>query len=88
MASQAQQHQDCTNRFIALAHEMKDEGVDPAMVNGALMTASGIYATFVAAGNNGTLEATGVKKVVDLYQNTLEKFQQIKKNELMKQNFS
>lgn len=88
MASQEQQHQDCTNRFIALANEMKDEGVDPAMVNGALMTASGIYATFVAAGNNGTLEATGVKKVVDLYQNTLEKFQQIKKNELMKQNFS
>ncbi len=28
---------------------MKDEGVDPSLVNGALMTASGIYATVVAA---------------------------------------
>ena len=88
MASQEEKHQDCTNRFIALANEMKSEGVDPALVNGALMTASGIYATFVATGNNGTLEASGVKKVVDLYQNTLERFQQIKKNELMKQSFS
>lgn len=88
MASQEKQHQDCTNRFIALANEMKDQDIDPALVNGALMTASGIYATFVAAGNNGSLEASGVKKVVDLYQNTLEKFQQIKKNELMKQSFS
>ena len=88
MAIQELKHPDCTNRFIALANEMKDEGIDPALVNGAMMTASGIYATFLAAGNNGTLESTGVKKVVDLYQNTLEKFQQIKKNELMKQTFS
>lgn len=88
MASQEEQHQDCTNRFIALANEMKSEGVDPTLVNGALMTASGIYATFIATGNDGALEASGVKKVVDLYQNTLERFQQIKKNELMKQSFS
>ena len=88
MASQEEQHQDCTNRIIALANEMKSEGINPALINGALMTASGIYATYVATGNNGALEASGVKKVVDLYQNTLERFQQIKKNELMKQNFS
>lgn len=86
--STQEQHQECTNRFIALANQMKDEGVDIALVSGALMTASGIYATFIAAGNNGTLEASGVKKVVDLYQNTLERFQQVKKDELMKKSFS
>lgn len=87
MADQEQQHQDCTNRFIALANQMKDEGVDTARVSGALMTASGVYATFLAAGNNGTLEPSGVKKVVDLYQNTLERFQEVKKNALINQTF-
>lgn len=88
MNATEQQHQDCTNRIIELANKLKDEGVEPALVSGALMTASGIYATYVAAGNDGTLEASGVKKVTDLYQNTLEKYQQIKKNELMKKSFS
>lgn len=84
MTEQHQQHQDCTNRFIELANKMKSEGVEPALVSGALMTASGIYATYLAAGNEGTLEPSGVQKVTNLYQNTLEKYQQIKKNELMK----
>ena len=88
MSTREQQHQDCTNRFIELANRMKDEGVDPALVNGALMTASGIYATYVAAGVDGALEPSGVKKVVDLYENTLEKFQNIKKNEQMKKRFN
>jgi hypothetical protein len=81
---QEKQHQYCTNRFIELANELKDEKVDPALVSGALMTASGIYATYVAAGNNGTLEASGVDKVVELYRRTLDHFQQVKKAELMK----
>lgn len=84
MKSQEEQHQACTNRFIDLANEMKNEGVDPALVSGALMMASGIYATYIAAGPHGALEATGVRKVSDLYRNTLERFQQIKKNEQMK----
>lgn len=88
MNAKEQQHQDCTNRFIELANKLKEEGVEPALVSGALMTASGIYATYVAAGNNGTLEASGVKKVTELYQNTLEKYQHIKKNDLMKKSFS
>ena len=87
MADQEQQHQDCTNRFIALANKMKDEGVDTALVSGALMTASGVYATFLAAGNEGTLEPSGVKKVVDLYQNTLERYQEVKKNALINKTF-
>jgi len=81
---QEKQHQYCTNRFIELANELKDEKVDPALVSGALMTASGIYATYVAAGNNGTLEQSGIDKVVALYRRTLEHFQQAKKDELMK----
>jgi hypothetical protein len=81
---QEKQHQYCTNRFIELANQLKDEKIDPALVSGALMTASGIYATYVAAGNNGTLESSGVDKVVGLYRRTLEHFQQAKKDELMK----
>ena len=84
MNEQEKQHQYCTNRFIELANQLKDEKVDPALVSGALMTASGIYATFVAAGNNGILEKSGVDKVVDLYRRTLEQFQKIKKAELTK----
>ena len=84
MNEQEKQHQYCTNKFIELANELKNEKIDPALVSGALMTASGIFATFVAAGNEGTLERSGVDKVVDLYRRTLEHFQTIKKNELMK----
>ncbi len=82
MSEQEQQHQDCTNRFIELANEMKDEGVDPALVSGALMTGSAIYATYVAAGNDGALEPGGVEKVTQLYKRTLEHFQRIKKAQL------
>jgi hypothetical protein len=67
---------------------MKDEGVEPELVSGAMMTASAIYATFVAAGNDGTLEPTGVKKVADRYQHILDRYQNFKKNELMKKTFS
>jgi hypothetical protein len=84
LSTEQEQHQDCTNRFIELANQMKSEGVDTSLVSGSLMTASGIYATYLAAGNDGTLEPSGVQKVVALYENTLEKYQQIKKNQLMK----
>ena len=84
MKEQEKQHQYCTNRFIELANQLKDEKIDPALVSGALMTASGIYATFVAAGNSGTLESSGIEKVVGLYQRTLEHYQKVKKDELMK----
>ena len=80
-----EKHQYCTNQFIELANRLKDEKIDPALVSGALMTASGIYATYVAAGNKGALEPSGVNKVVDLYRRTLEQFQTIKKNQLVNQ---
>jgi hypothetical protein len=80
-----EQHKKCTNRFIELANQLKDEQIDPTLVSGALMTASGIYATYVAAGNQGVLEPSGVDKVVDLYRRTLEHFQRVKKSELESQ---
>jgi len=52
------------------------------MVSGALMTASGISATYVAAGNKGALNPSGVEKVVDMYRRTLEHHQRIKRKEL------
>ena len=80
-----EKHQYCTNQFIELANRLKDEKIDPSLVSGALMTASGIYATYVAAGNEGALEPSGVQKVVDLYRRTLEHYQKIKKTQLLKQ---
>lgn len=84
MSEQEKQHTYCTNKFIELANELKDENIDPALVSGALMTASGIYATFLAAGNDGALESGGVDKVTELYRRTLEHYQHVKKNQLMK----
>ena len=77
--SERESHMYCTNKFIELANELKEEGIDVTLVNGALMTASGIYATYIAAGNEGALEASGVDKVVDLYRRTLEHHQSVKK---------
>lgn len=74
-----EKHRYCTNKFIELANQMKDEKIDPSLVSGSLMTASGIYATFVAAGNQGALEPSGVDKVVALYRRTLEHHQDVKK---------
>jgi hypothetical protein len=74
-----EKHRYCTNKFIELANQLKDEKIDPNLVSGALMTASGIYATFTAAGNQGALEPSGVDKVVALYRRTLEHLQEVKK---------
>lgn len=80
--TQGEQHKYCTNRFIELANQLKNENIDTTLISGALMTASGIYATYVAAGNQGALEPSGVDKVVDLYRRTLEHHQQVKRAQL------
>jgi hypothetical protein len=82
LVEEQEQHRYCTNKFIELANQLKDEKIDPALVSGALMTASGIYATFVAAGNQGALEPSGVDKVVAVYRRTLEHHQNVKKAQL------
>ena len=81
----AAKHKYCTNKFIELANQLKDEGQDATMVSGSLMTASGIYATYVAAGNNGALNPPGVDKVVAMYRRTLEHHQRVKSIQLGKE---
>lgn len=78
-----ERHQQCTQRFIDLANEMKDEEIDIRLISAALMSASGIYATYTAAGNAGALEPTGVDKVVAVYRQTLEHIQRRKKDEAL-----
>ncbi|NOQ63037.1 MAG: DUF3144 domain-containing protein [Methyloprofundus sp.] len=68
-----------SERFITLANEMKNEGKEQQMVNAALMSASGIYATYTAAGNEGGLNPTGIDKVVAVYKANLENVQKLKK---------
>ena len=85
MSDYEEQHRYCTNKFIELANQLKDEKVDPALVSGALMTASGVYATYVAAGNQGVLQPSGVDKVVAMYRRTLEHHQKAMKTHLQAQ---
>ena len=73
-----QEYSVLSGRFIALANEMKNEGKDQQMVNAALMSASGIYATYTAAGNEGGLTPSGVDKVVSVYKVNLENVQKLK----------
>ncbi len=66
-------------RFITLANQMKDEGKSIQMINASLMSASGIYATYTTAGDDGGLTESGVEKVVAVYKQNLESVQKIKK---------
>ena len=70
-----------SERFIALANEMKNEGKDQQMVNAALMSASGVYATYTAAGNDGGLTSSGVNQVVAVYKANLESVQKLKQQQ-------
>ena len=77
-----EKHKYCTNKFIELANKLKKEDIEIVMVSGSLMTASCIYATYVAAGNNGALESSGIDKVIQIYRRTLEHHQVVKKAKL------
>ena len=79
-----EKHNHCTHKIIDLANELAKEGIDPKLVSGALMAASGIYATFIAAGNTGGLEPSGVDKIVTMYRKNLEHIQKRKKEEAEK----
>ena len=80
-----EKHAYCTNKFIKLANELKNKDIENVMVSGSLMTASCIYATYVAAGNNGVLDSSGVDQVVQLYRRTLEHHQLFKKAQVQEQ---
>lgn len=77
----AEHHHEIMNRFIDLANTAKEEGVGTHVVSAALMTASAVYASYVAAGNEGGLHDTGVDKIVDAYRHQMEQVQAMKKAE-------
>ena len=77
----AQQHDTCMRRFIALANEMRDSGVEASTVSWALMTASGIYSTYSVAGNDGGLTESGIDRVTEAYKRNLTSIQRAKKNQ-------
>jgi hypothetical protein len=76
---QGAQHDEAMRRFIALANELNEGGVPSNVVSWALMTASGIYATYSVAGNQGGLTEAGVEKVADAYRKNLANIQAVKK---------
>jgi len=67
------------DRFVAVANELKDEGNGTDLVNAAFMLASGTYATYLAAGNEGYLKEDGIHKVADAYEHNLTLLQGLKK---------
>lgn len=71
--------QEVSKRFIDLANQLKEQGVDVKRISSGLMQASAIYATYAAAGNEGYLQESGVKKVSDVYVNGLREIQKVKK---------
>jgi len=75
-------HNHCTHKFVELANTLKDEGYEPQLISAAMMSASGIYATFVSAGNAGGLQPSGVDKAVMMYRRNLEHIQEQKKAEI------
>ncbi len=80
-----QQHDEAVNKIIELANELRNAGTDPQIMSAALTTAGCIYATFIAAGNQGFLQPAGVDKLCDAYRRQLEFIQQRKKEELKAQ---
>ena len=81
----SEKHMYCTNKFIKLANELKKEDIDATLVSGSLMTASCIYATYSAGGNNTVLKESGVDKVMQMYRRTLEHHQVVTKAQIKEQ---
>jgi hypothetical protein len=73
---------DLINRFIGLANEMKDEGHSVAAVSTGLMRACAVYATYSVAGNQGGLEDSGVAKITDIFQQSLQQVQAARRAEM------
>ncbi len=72
-------HQECMERFIELGNTMKDEGISVSVVSAGLMTASAIYGTFAAAGNDGRLSEKGIGQMTESYKQQLDQVQEAKK---------
>jgi glucan phosphoethanolaminetransferase (alkaline phosphatase superfamily) len=63
---------ECMHRFIALANEMKTEGISNRVVSAGLMTASCVFATFTTIGNSGRLNQSAMTDVIESYRMQLE----------------
>ena len=74
-------HHKCVDRFVELANALKDEGLEPRLVSHALMSASGIYATYAIAGNANGLNQAGVERLTEIYQANLENIQRSKREQ-------
>lgn len=80
--SDAEHHAQCMQRFIDMANGMKNDGVPTRVISAALMTASGVYATYSVAGNSGGLNPSGIEKVTEAYKQNLENIQQAKREQV------
>ncbi len=77
-------HHESINRFIALANEIAGEEVSKPLVSDAMISASAVYATFVAAGeagNRGVLNEDGVQAMTELFRQRLEQVQAARRAE-------
>ncbi len=72
-------YQDGIQRFVKLANEMKDEGIDTRVVSSSLMSASAVFAIYAMVGNEGLLTPAGLDKVTEAYRQRLDQIQQAKK---------
>lgn len=72
-------HSVAMQQFIALANQLQNQGIRKEVVSAALMSASGVYATYVAAGNQGYLTESGVNRVAKVYRSNLQGIQKVKK---------
>ena len=80
----AENHSKCVDRFIELANSMKDEGIVPGTVSQALISASGIYATYAIAGNANGLNQAGVEELTHVFKANLENIQRSKREQARK----
>lgn len=74
-------HAKFTSEFVELANKLKDDGGDIQVISAALMSASGIYATYTTSGNEGYLHESGIDKVTQVYKNNLTFIQNLKKSQ-------
>ena len=80
--SDQDQQMEVTNRFIALANELKDSGIPIHVISWSMLTAGAVYSTFSVAGNTGGLNPSGVDKVVDSFRDFMNQVQDARKAEL------
>ena len=78
MADNNQIHQEAMNRFIELANQMNEEGIQRNLVGAALLTAAGLYSSFVVGGNDGGLNESGIEKLTTMFKRELERVEAAK----------